>query len=154
MNDEIILEKMPEWIHALTPEAFFEVARARPPGLGKDPKFLDLQRAMRAMVPVPGDTWVHDIDVLIEPHQGNHQGQRWHDHPEWTCIYYVDPGDPAVPIRIRTEVEIIEITPEAGDCLVMPPDLEHRVANSDSTIPRLSFAMLVPVPGRRSKYVN
>ena len=151
---EIILEKLTRWIHEIPLEVFFEAARSRPPGLGKNPIFLGLQKDMRALVPVDGSTWVHDIDVLIEPHQTTHQGQQWHAHPEWTAIFYVSPGEPVVPLRIRSRDEVTEIIPEPGDCVIMPPDLEHKVADSHSDVIRLSFAMLVQVPGRESRYAS
>lgn len=150
----LTITKLKKWILSIPIDDYFEVARARPPGLGKAPEFLGLQRDMRELVPVPGNTWVHDIDVLIEPHQTNHQGQQWHAHQEWTAIFYVDPGDPPVPIRIRNRAEVDEITPEPGDCLVMPPGVEHKVADSHSDTPRLSFAMLVLAPGGESKYAK
>ena len=149
---DIELKKLSKWILAIPIDDYFEVARARPPGLGKNPLFRDLQLDMREQVPVPGNDWVHDIDVLIGPHQHDHQGQRWHKHDEWTAIFYVTVGNPPVPIRIRDEVEEWSIEPQPGDCLILPPDTEHRVANSRSPDARLSFAMLVQAPGRKSKY--
>lgn len=151
---DIMLEKLTRWIHSIPIESYFDVARARPHGLAKNPTFLGLQLDMRKLIPVPGSSWVHDIEVLIEPHQRNHQGQRWHSHPEWTAIFYAAVGDPPVPIRIRDEVSELEVTPQPGDCLVLPPDVEHRVADSHSEEPRLSFAMLVQVPGRETRFAQ
>ena len=151
---EVILEKLTKWIKQIPIDEYFAVARARPPGLGKNEKFKELQQDMRRLIPLEGADWVHDIDVLIEPHQDNHQGQRWHEHDEWTAIFYVDPGDPVVPIRIRDAVTETEIRPEPGDCVVLPPNTEHKVASSRSDRPRLSFAMLVRVPGRPCRFAN
>lgn len=147
---DVLLEKLSKWIHAIPIEDYFECARARPPGLGKDPRFLQLQLDMRALVPIPGSDWVHDIDVLIEPGETNHQGQRRHSHTEWTSIFYVEPAD--VPTYLVKGVEVWRIEPEPGDVLIIPPDIEHWVGKHDSDKTRLSFAMLVKEPGRESKY--
>ena len=151
---DITVKKMKKWLRSIPIGDYFEAAATRPPGLGKNPLFRDLQLDMRELVPVPGRDWVHDTEVLIHPHQSNHQGQRWHAHSEWTAIFYVAVGDPPVPIRMRDEVSEWEITPWPGDCLVLPPSVEHRVADSHSDEPRLSFAMLVQVPGQESKYAR
>lgn len=152
--DNIRLEKLARWIEEIPGEAFLEAATTRPPGLAKDFRFSELQSEIRALIPVPGDEWVHDIDVLIQPGQSNHQGQRWHSHSEWTAIYYVAVGDPVVPLRVRDQRAELEISPVPGDCVILPPNTEHRVANSRSDTYRLSFAMLVPPPGEVSKYAR
>ena len=151
---DIRIEKLTKWIYSIPIGDYFETARTRPHGLGKNPLFRDLQIDMRAQVPIPGADWVHDIEVLIEPHQSNHQGQQWHAHDEWTAIFYVAVGDPPVPIRIRDDFSEMEITPFPGDCVVLPPGTEHRVADSHSDKPRLSFAMLVQVLGQESKFAR
>lgn len=144
------IEDLSLFLNEIPAVEFFECARTRPPGLGKDPKFLELQKAMRALVPVPGDKWVHDIEVLIDPGSRWHQGQRVHSHPEWTAIFYVDPA--GVSTWIRSEGVDVAVTPDPGDCLIIPPDMEHWVAPHFGDRPRLSFAMLVQIPGRGSKY--
>ena len=151
---DIKIADLSEWIQEFGPSAFFDAAETRPPGLGKDDRFRGLQKAMRDLVPVPGDTWVHDIDVLVKPHQADHQGQRWHSHPEWTAIYYVAIGSPPVPLEAMINDREVTVTPEPGDCIIIPPNVEHRVAASRSREYRLSFAMLVKDPGGKSKYVH
>lgn len=146
------VEKLTKWIHSIPIEDYFEVARARPPGLGKDPRFLQLQREMRALVPVEGLTWVHDIDVLIEPGQTQHQGQRRHSHVEWTSIFYVDPAGIFTHLELPEGEVAMDLEP--GDVLVIPPGVEHWVAPHHGDRPRLSFAMLVKEPGVPSKYDN
>ena len=145
-----MLEKRPKWIAAIPAEAYFEAARTPPHGLGKDPQFLELQLEMRSLVPVPGDTWVHDIEVLIEPGDDRHQGQRRHAHPEWTAIFYVQTA--GVPTFVVEDHQTWKIEPEPGDILIIPPNVDHWVDKHGGNEPRLSFAMLVQVPGQGSKY--
>lgn len=144
------IHDLSHWLDEISAETFFEAAETRPHGLGKNPIFSELQSEIRALVPVPGTDWCHDIEVHIRPHQRDHQGQRWHSHVEWTAIFYVAVGSPVVPILVRDETCDVLIEPSPGDCVVLSPGTEHRVDDSNSDIERLSFAMLVDIGG--SKY--
>lgn len=149
---QLLRSNLSKWIHEIPVEAFFECAKTRPHGLGKDDRFEGLQADMRSAIPVPGREWVHDIEVLIDPAQTNHQGQAWHAHSEWTAVFYVAPGTPAVPIEVNLDGKVDSIYPYPGDCVIMAPGVQHRVAPSKSTTPRLSFAMLVQVPGVSTRF--
>jgi quercetin dioxygenase-like cupin family protein len=140
MYEQFAICNLRHWVDRYPFGDYLQTARTRPLGLAKNPKFLPLLSEIRSLVPVPGHSWVKDIDVLIEPGQKNHQGQTEHAHPEWTAVFYVNPAD--IPIVVDGEI----ITPEAGDLIIMAPDLPHYVANNTSDEIRLSFAMLVDDP--------
>lgn len=112
----------------------------------KNPDLRPLLHEIRAEVPISGDDWVKDIEVLVEPGQRNHQGQVSHAHDEWTAVFYVDPA--GVPIYIND----LAYYPNPGDVVVMPPLVVHRVAENNTDKPRLSFAMLVEDPDIPSKF--
>lgn len=90
--------------------------------------------------PQPGEPTHQEMPVLLK--QGQDIGE--HKHPEWTLIYYVYIGDPAVPIVIDTHV----IRPENGSAVLLPPGTPHRVPKSASPIPRLSLALRWKVNGK------
>lgn len=148
MDDVTIIKT--DWADRIPIELFLEVASTTPHGLGKDPRFADLQQDMRAAVPVPGDDWVHDIEVLIEPDSGVHQAYRRHSHTEWTSLFYADPA--GTPTHVVANGREARIQPDPGDIVVIPPNLDHWVANHRGDRPRLSFAMLVQVPGVPSRF--
>ena len=143
--------KLPHWVRDYSFDEYLEVARARPPGLGKDPKFQPLLHEIRALFPVDGDTWVKDIDVTIEPGQSNHQGQVRHAHDEWTAVFYVQP---ACPIGIKVDGQDVLVQPYPGDVVIMAPGVEHWVEPNKSQDIRLSFAMLVEDPDTPSKFMR
>ncbi len=121
-------------------DALVSAAIKAPHSLGGDPQFGMLQSAMRSMVPVPGgDDWTKDVAVVIQPHG---PPVVTHRHPEWTVIYYVDPGTPPVAVI----VDGVRIEPKRGMMLAMAPNTPHHVERSKSTTRRISFAMLVPDP--------
>lgn len=152
--DGFTIHRLPQWIENVPLHEFLDCARRRPPGLRKDWKFLPLLDEMRSHVPINGNDYVKDIDVLIEPGQKNHQGQVPHAHAEWTAIFYVDPGDPPVPILIEGKNSVFRVEPEPGDLIILEPGVEHWVAPSMSDRPRLSFAMLVEDPETPSKFAS
>lgn len=118
-------------------DRYLECAKTAPWGLGKWPEFGELQKAMRACIPVPGTKWKKDVHVLIE------EGEeiRPHAHAdEWTAIFYVDPGYPRVAIIIDPDGRI---EPKAGQLFVLRPGVVHAVEKSKSERTRISFAMLV-----------
>ena len=147
-----VIHQLPQWIENVPIEDYMDCARRRPPGLFKDWRFHPLLEDMRALVPVPGDEWVKDIDVLVAPGQGDHQGQVQHAHDEWTAIFYVQPA--GVPIVLKDENEVVRITPDPGDVIVLAPFVEHGVAPNNSDQFRLSFAMLVEDPDIPSKFAH
>jgi quercetin dioxygenase-like cupin family protein len=145
MHEQYAICDLRHWVDAFTFDEFLQTARTRPLGLGSNPELGPLLDEMRSLVPVPGDTWVKDIDVTIVPHETNHQGQVEHAHSEWTAVFYVQPAD--VPIIVEGEA----ITPQPGDLIIMAPGVSHRVAPNKTDEIRLSFAMLVKDPGIPSK---
>lgn len=134
------IHDLSHWLEIYTAADFMQTAKDRPLGLKSNPDFHPLLREIRALVPVPGDTWIKDIDVTIEPGRSSHQGQVMHHHDEWTAIFYVIPSS---PIEIVEVGEIYEILPAPGDVVVIPPGIEHRATANKSDKHRLSFAMLV-----------
>jgi quercetin dioxygenase-like cupin family protein len=148
MPDQYVICDLRHWVENHPFEEYLQTAKKRPLGLAKNPYFRPLLAEMRALVPVPGKTWVKDIDVTIEPGQTNHQGQVEHSHPEWTAVFYVNPAD--VPIIVGGEC----VTPQPGELIVMAPGVSHHVADNQTDQVRLSFAMLVEDPGIPSKFTT
>ncbi len=116
-------------------DRFLECANTPPWGLGKWTEFEELLETMRSHIPVPGDTWVKDIHVLVEP--GSLIAA--HSHPEWTAIFYADPGTPPCAIIIEGE----RYEPKPGELVILSPNTVHEVEKSNADDTRISFAMLV-----------
>ena len=128
------------WTDKFSFDEFLACAETRPLGLKSEPEFHPLLKEIRALVPVPGDEYSKDIDVLIKPHQNNHQGQALHKHWQHTAIFYVNPSSAIAVIENGVERRI---WPHRGEVVILPPDTEHYACPNDSDDIRLSFAMLV-----------
>ena len=94
-----------------------------------------IQRTVRGLVPVPGSHWEHWVHVVIACGESRSR----HSHPEWTAIYYEQPGDPPAAVVVDGQ----RIEPEHGMVVVLPPGTVHYVERSQSSTPRVSYAMLV-----------
>ena len=101
---------------------------------------------MRELVPVPGDEFVGPIHVVIQ----KGASRTRHPHPEWTALYYEEPGDPPAALLVHIDGEVERIVPERGMVVVLEPNVIHSVEQSQSETPRVSWAILVtptaPVP--------
>jgi len=60
-----------------------------------------------------------------------------HKHPQHTLVFYIDVGDPVVPLLCNGE----SIDIAAGMAILMPPNMLHAVAHSYSKRPRVSLAL-------------
>ena len=101
-----------------------------PRGLSKlQPDTVD---AMRSLLPAGRH---YESHLLLQ----NGKGVDEHSHPEWVAIWYADPGEPPHPIII----EGVPVTPEPGECIVMPPGVKHHVDPYLPKHPRILFAVLV-----------
>lgn len=89
-----------------------------------DPEF-EYAAQMRAVCPVPGDTWVKFMTVHLDAGEGVAQ----HDHTQHTIVYYPEEVGPVI------------ITPKPGTIICMAPGTLHEVPVVKK--PRLSIVMLV-----------
>lgn len=64
-----------------------------------------------------------------------------HSHEEWVALFYIDPGDPPLPIMIEDK----PVQPKAGDVVVMPPGVPHYTGRYQGSQPRILTAVLVEV---------
>ncbi len=106
-------------------------------GLADCPGNWGLIGAMRGCIDKPG----HDIHSVVPVVWQRGQGVHEHTHPEHTVIFYVDLGDPPVPILLRDG----PYTPERGETLILGPGEPHGVPTSHSKRPRICVALRVLV---------
>jgi hypothetical protein len=68
---------------------------------------------------------------------------NWHHHgaSPVVSVFYIKTPNPCSNIEFKKENEIFSYTPLAGDFLVFPGDLEHRVLENTSTEDRISLAI-------------
>ena len=68
---------------------------------------------------------------------------RWHDHGSHpiVSVLYIKTPNPCSPIEFRQDSELFQYQPNAGDFLVFPGTLEHRVLENESTDERISMAI-------------
>lgn len=90
---------------------------------------------MRDMIERPG----HDIHSVVPLVWHKGEGVSIHWHPEYTLIFYVQLGDPPVPIVLENGV----YTPQPGETLILSPNTAHQVPPSLSDAPRIAIAMRV-----------
>lgn len=76
-------------------------------------------------------------------HHGKHVSE--HVHAEWVALFYVDPGDPPLPVIIEGE----EVMPKAGDVVVIPPGTSHYTNQYEGKRPRILTAVLVETEDAR-----
>ena len=99
----------------------------------------ELFKEMRSYVPVEGDLDYHPV-VQIVLMEG--KDLAMHEHLRtWTCLLYLQPGDPAPPVLIEGHEPII---PKKGMFVVVPPGVSHGIQRSESKTARVSLGMLVP----------
>ncbi len=68
---------------------------------------------------------------------------KWHSHGEHpvVSVFYVKTPTPCSCIEFKKDEQIFQYLPSAGDFLVFPGSLEHRVLENTSTEDRISFAI-------------
>jgi hypothetical protein len=68
---------------------------------------------------------------------------RWHDHGEhkWVSVFYIKTPEPCSAIEFRKDTAVFVYVPKAGDFLVFPGSLEHRVLENQTDSDRISFAI-------------
>lgn len=108
-------------------------ACAYPGGGIRDAELREILPVLYALFPQPGEQAHKEIPVRMLYGQAIDA----HRHPEWTLVYYVDPGEPAVAII----VEGMRIEPAANTAILLPPMAEHSVEKSRSHRQRLSIAL-------------
>lgn len=67
---------------------------------------------------------------------------RWHSHSpcKWAAVLYIQMPENAGAIEFKRKAEFHAILPQAGDFLLFPGDLAHRVHRNASTDYRISAA--------------
>lgn len=104
--------------------------------IGTHPELGIVVPAMRALLP-EGD--VRESRKIL--HKGKHVDG--HRHVEWVALFYVDPGDPPLPVIIEGE----RVQPKAGDCIVIPPGTYHETEAYEGRRPRILTAVMVDERG-------
>jgi hypothetical protein len=68
---------------------------------------------------------------------------RWHDHGSHpiVSVLYIKTPTPCSSIEFRQDSELFQYRPIAGDFLVFPGTLEHRVLENESIDERISMAI-------------
>ena len=106
-----------------------------PKGLGPDPELRPLRDELQRLI--PSDLPLQkDACIIVPPGES----VDMHAHPRtYAATYYVDPGDPPVPLIIDERL----IYPEAGMVVVIPPMMPHGIELNTGKRDRVSFAILV-----------
>ena len=136
------IHDLSHWTSRYSFEEFLACAETRPLGLKSHPEFHPLLKEIRALVPVPGDEYSKDIDVLIQPHAKPTSANELHRHPEYTALFY---PAPVTGITVVIDGVQQDIYPNVGDVIVLEPMVEHCAMRNNTDEIRLSFAMLVEV---------
>lgn len=105
--------------------------------IGSHPELGVVVPAMRKLIPLPEDTYPEYRESRKILHKGKHVAA--HSHIEWVALFYVDLGEPPLPVFIDS----VEVMPKAGDCVVIPPNVPHHTELSESPRPRILTALLV-----------
>jgi hypothetical protein len=79
------------------------------------------------------DTWWFNVNL-----QG--EGTGWHTHSQWARVGVLYVQVPAGLIEFKKGEAYWTETPQAGDLLVFPGNLEHRVRSNTSEQVRISIA--------------
>lgn len=79
------------------------------------------------------DSWWFNVNT-----PGEYTG--WHDHVRWSKVAVLYVTVPGGDIEFRQGAGYWTETPKAGDLLVFPGELEHRVRPNASTGVRISVA--------------
>jgi hypothetical protein len=68
---------------------------------------------------------------------------KWHNHgtSPVVSVFYIQTPNPCSDIEFKKNNELFSYTPRAGDFLVFPGELEHRVLENQSTEDRISLAI-------------
>ncbi len=96
------------------------------------PWFDDVYRAVEAQEGSI-DSWWFNVNT-----QGEHTG--WHAHDRWHKVAVLYVSVPGGDIEFRQGASYWRETPQAGDLLVFPGSLEHRVRPNPSDQVRISVA--------------
>lgn len=99
-------------------------------------------------------SWFDEVYRSVEQHLGtidsfwfnvNAQGEGtgWHSHSRYRTVAVLYISVPSGDIEFRQGEAYWTETPQEGDLLVFPGELEHRVLSNDSTDVRISVAFNV-----------
>lgn len=105
--------------------------------IGDHPELGHVVPAMRELLPAGGK--VRESRKLLL----KGKSVPGHKHEEWVALFYVDPGDPPLPVIIEGE----SVQPEAGQVVVIPPGVWHHTENYQGSRPRILTAVMVDLRG-------
>ena len=99
-------------------------------------------------------SWFAEVYHSVEQHLGtidsfwfnvntHGEGTGWHSHSRYKTVAVLYISVPSGDIEFRQGEAYWTETPKAGDLLVFPGSLEHRVLSNDSTDYRISIAFNV-----------
>jgi mannose-6-phosphate isomerase-like protein (cupin superfamily) len=101
--------------------------------IGAHPELGAVVPIMRDLIPAEGK--MRESRKIL--HHGKHVSA--HKHVEWVALFYIDPGNPPLPVIIDGE----RVQPKAGDCVVMPPGVPHYTEAYKGKSPRILTAVMV-----------
>lgn len=131
MNAEIKSFHLPEW-DRFPAQKWIDAVPIVAAGI-QDPELRPILDDLYALFPQPGEK--RHMERLVVVERGRSISS--HRHPEYTLVFYIDVGDPVVPIICGGE----EIEISSGMVVVLPPNTLHSVPKSYSDRPRVSLAL-------------
>ena len=132
MDQEVRKFYLPKWANRFPTQRWIDAMPRAADGI-QDKELRPVLDDLYELFPHPGQA--SHIERLVTVMRGREL--RAHKHPQHTLVFYIDVGDPPVPIIVSGEE--IKISP--GMAVLMPPHTLHAVPKSHSDRPRVSIAL-------------